>query len=534
MKVLVTDRLSAEGLRIFEETAGIEVVYLPGAERSELLKQLADAEALVVRAGTQVDEDLFAAAPKLRVVGRAGIGVENIDLAAANRKGVVVMNTPFGSATTSAEHAIAMLMTLARNIPAADRAVKGGRWAADGLTGVEISGKTLGVIGAGKIGRLVIERAAALKMRVLVYDPYLAGDVVGQLGGEQVDFETLLARSDFLTLHVPLNSETFQLIDEEALTRVRPGCRIINCAQGGLIDEAALARAIEDGRVAGAALDVFAKEPPADSNPLVCMDRVVCSPHIRSLSLDAQINIAVQVAHQVVDFLTRGIIVNALNVPSVSAELLPLIRPYLNLAERLGAFMSQLFSKGINKVTVEYAGDVTDFPTAPMTMALLKGLMAPRLGKTVNYVNAPHLVRDRGLPVVEVRNQSAEGYSNLIRLTVESESRCGSVAGALFNKSDMRIVRIDDYQLEAVPSGHLLVVHNSDRPGVIGFLGQMLAEADINIARLNLSRRTRPGGEAVSLITVDSPIPETVLERLRAHDCVLSAVQVSLPADESE
>jgi len=238
MKVLVTDRLSAEGLRIFEETAGIEVVYLPGAERSELLKQLADAEALVVRAGTQVDEDLFAAAPKLRVVGRAGIGVENIDLAAANRKGVVVMNTPFGSATTSAEHAIAMLMALARNISAADLAVKSGRWAANGLTGVEISGKTLGVIGAGKIGRLVIERAVALKMRVLVYDPYLVGDVVGQLGGEQVDFETLLARSDFLTLHVPLNSETFQLIDEEALARIRPGCRIINCAQGGLIDEA--------------------------------------------------------------------------------------------------------------------------------------------------------------------------------------------------------------------------------------------------------------------------------------------------------
>ncbi len=529
MKVLVSDKLSAEGLRIFEETPGIELDYHPGAGQDELIAAIADADALVVRAGTSVSAEVFAAAQRLRVVGRAGIGIENVDLVAANRKGVVVMNTPFGSATTSAEHTLAMLMALARNIPAASNAVRAGLWSKANFIGVEISGKILGVVGAGKIGRLVIERAVALKMRVLVHDPYLSSDIVRQLGAEQVGFQDLLTRSDFITLHVPLNGETFHLLDEQALHRVKKGCRIINCAQGGLVDEAALARVIEEGHVAGAALDVFAKEPPDDDNPLLALDEVICTPHIRTSSLDAQINVSVQVAHQVVDFLTRGVIVNALNVPTVSAELLPVLRPYFELAEKLGAFQAQLFTKGLKRVTIEYAGDVTDYPTAPMTMALLKGLMAPLLGEeTVNYINAPHLVRERGLSVVEVKNQSAEGYSNLIRLTVETDDQRSSVAGALFNEHDMRIVLIDDYQLEAIPEGHILVLHNNDRPGVIGFIGQVLADADVNIAMMNLSRRKHPGGEAVSLITVDSPVPDAILERLRAHASILSAVQVRL------
>ncbi|WP_305042547.1 phosphoglycerate dehydrogenase [Geoalkalibacter sp.] len=528
MKVLVSDKLSAEGLRIFEETPGIELDYRPGAGREELLELIADAEALVVRAGTQVNAELFEAAQRLRVIGRAGIGVENVDLAAANHKGVVVMNTPFGSAITSAEHTLAMLLALARNIPGADRAVKDGGWSKTVFTGVEISGKTLGVVGAGKIGRLVVERAVGLKMRVLVHDPYLSPEVVRQLGAEQVGFSELLSRSDFITLHVPLNSETFQLLDEQTLAKVKPGCRIVNCAQGGLIDEVALARAIGAGHVAGAALDVFAKEPPESDNPLLKLDQVICTPHIRTSSVDAQINISVQVAHQVVDFLTRGVIVNALNVPSVSAELLPVIRPYFQLAEKLGAFQAQLSPRGLQRVTIEYAGDVADFPTAPMTMALLKGLMAPLLGDAVNYVNAPHLTRDRGIAVVEVKNQAAEGYSNLIRLTVEAGGERKAVAGALFNGRDMRIVRIDDHQLEAIPEGHVLVLLNVDRPGVIGFIGQVLAEANVNIAMMNLSRRTKRGGEAVSLITVDSLVPEDVLARLRGHESILSAVQVEL------
>lgn len=528
MKVLVSDKLSAEGLRIFEESEGIDVVYLPGAERTELLREVANADALVVRAGTLVDDEFFEAAPRLRVVGRAGIGVENVDLAAANRKGVVVMNTPFGSAITSAEHTLAMLMALARNIAAANGSVKQGYWSQANFTGVEISGKTLGIVGAGKIGRLVLERAVGLKMRVLVHDPYLSRDVVRQMGAELVDFPVLLERSDFITLHVPMNSETFHLIDETALQKVKPGCRIINCAQGGLIEESALARAIEDGRVAGAALDVFAKEPPDADNPLLKLDQVVCTPHLRTSSLDAQINISVQVAQQVVDFLKKGVIVNALNVPSVSADLLPVIRPYFELAEKLGAFQAQLSPRGLQKVIIEYAGDVTDFPTEPMTMALLKGLMAPLLGDVVNYVNAPHLARDRGIAVIEVKKLAAEGYSNMLRLSVESGDTRNSVGGALFNGRDMRIVRIDDHQLEAIPEGHILVLHNVDRPGVIGFIGQVLAEGNVNIAMMNLSRRTKRGGEAVSLITVDSPVPEPVLARLRSHESILSAVQVEL------
>lgn len=525
MKVLVSDMFSREGLAVLEQCEGINLVYRPGMTHQELLQAVADVDALVVRGGTQVSEDVFAAASCLKVVGRAGIGIENMDLAAANRKGVVVMNTPFGSTTTTAEHTIAMMMALARQIPEANHSIKAGRWEKDRFLGVEISGKTLGVIGAGKIGRLVVERALGLKMRVVVYDPYLTLDAVRQMGAEQVEFDELLRNSDFLTLHVPLTLETEHLLDEEAFAGIKPGCRIINCAMGGLIDETALLRALEDGRVAGAALDVFAQQSSDVDNPLWRLDQVICTPHLRAATVDAQINVTVQVAHQIVDFLKRGVVVNALNVPSVGAELLPVMRPYIELAERLGAFQSQINPRGIESVTVEYAGSVTDYPAEPLTMALLKGLLTPMLGSMVNYVNAPHLARERGIRIVEARTSASDGFANLIRLVVRGIDGERSVCGALFGPDDYRIVRVDDFSVEAIPEGHLLVLHNDDRPGVIGFVGQVLGDAGVNIAMLNLSRR-KIKGRAVSLIGVDTRVSESVLERLRNNDHILSAVQV--------
>jgi len=527
MKVLVSDKFSLEGLQVLKQTEGIELDYQPGISPRELLTAVVDADALVVRGGTQITDEVFQAANKLKVIGRAGIGVENMDLEAANRKGVVVMNTPFGSTTTTAEHTIAMLMALARQIPDASRSTKEGRWEKDRFLGVEIAGKTLGVIGAGKIGRLVIERALALRMRVSVYDPYLPAEVVRQMGAEQVELDELYTRADFISLHVPLKAETENFLDEEVFARIKPGCRIINCATGGLIDEAALAHAIASGRVAGAAIDVFAQEPPAKDNPLLGLDQVICTPHLRAATVDAQVNVTVQVAHQIVDFLQRGIVVNALNAPSVSADLLDVIRPYLNLAEKLGSFQAQYFARALQNVTVEYAGSVTAHPTEPLTIALLKGLLSPMLGAMVNFVNAPHLARERGIRVVESKSSTAEGFSNMIRLTVNGTEGEHSVCGALFGENDYRIVRIDDYQVEAVPEGHILVLLNADRPGVIGFVGKVLAEARVNIAMMNLSRR-KIKGRAISLINVDSKIPETALGQLRANEHILAAVQVKL------
>ena len=527
MKVLVSDIFPAEGLAVFEETAGITLDYRPGISSEELLQAVQEVDALVVRGGTHITAEVFDAAPRLRVVGRAGIGIENLDLEMANRKGVIVMNTPFGSTTTAAEHSIAMLLALSRQIPAAKRSTKDGQWENQRFLGVEINGKTLGVIGAGKIGGLVIERALGLKMRVIVYDPYLAEEVILKKGAEVVDLETLLSRSDFISLHAPLTSETANLLDEKALTRVKSGCRIINCAVGGLIDETALATAIKLGQVAGAALDAFLDEPPKADNPLLAMEQVICTPHLRTATVDAQINVTVQIAQQIVDFLQKGIVTNALNMPSISAERLSEIRPYMELAERLGKFQAQRGVKALQKITIEYSGSVTEHPSRPLTNALLKGLLEPIVGPMVNHVNAPHLARERGIQIEERSCDMSQEFTNLIRLTVSGNNGESSVSGALFGDQDYRIVRVNDHHVEAVPDGHILIMHNEDCTGVIGFIGQVLGESGVNIAMMGLSRR-KIQGRAISLITVDSKIPEEVLQRLRANPHIISAVQVSL------
>jgi len=527
MKVLISDRFPAEGLQVFEQAKGLVVDYQPGLSPDQLLAAVADADALLVRGGTQVDEAVFQAGKKLKVVGRAGVGTDNMDLAAANRKGVVVMHSPFGSATTTAEHTIALLMALARQIPAASASTKSGRWETDRFLGVELTGKTLGVVGAGKVGRLVIERAHALKMLPIVHDPYLAADTIRMYGAEPVDFNDLLARADFITLHVPLTAETANLLDADTLARVKPGCRIVNSGTGGLIDEAALAEAIRTGHIAGAALDVFAKEPPDPGNPLLGLDQVICTPHLRTATLDAQVNVTVQVARQIVDFLLRGVIVNAVNVPSISIELLDTLRPYIALAETLGSFVAQLYGRELEEVRLEYAGAVTALPTEPLTTAAIKGLLTPMVGAEVNYINAPYLAGERGIRVIETKSQRTEGYTSLIRLTVKGSDGEHFVCGALFGEEDYRIVRVDGYNVEAVPRGHILVLYNEDRPGMVGLIGQVLGEAGINIAMMNLTRH-KINGKAVSLVNIDSPVPDALLEELRTHPSILAVSQIEL------
>ncbi|MHB8707765.1 MAG: phosphoglycerate dehydrogenase, partial [Desulfuromonadales bacterium] len=504
-----------------------EVDYQPGLSSEQLLAAVTEADALVVRGGTHVDEAVFQAARKLKVVGRAGVGTDNMDLAAANRKGVVIMHSPFGSATTTAEHTLALIMALARQIAAASASTKSGRWESERFLGVELTGKTLGLVGAGKVGRLVIERALALKMLPIVHDPYLSVETIRMYGAEPVDFDELLERADFITLHVPLTSETANLLNADTLARVKPGCRIVNSATGGLVDEAALAEAIRDGHVAGAAIDVFTKEPPDPDNPLLALDQVICTPHLRTATLDAQVNVTVQVARQIVDFLQRGVIVNAVNVPSISTELLDTLRPYIALAETLGSFQAQLYAHKLEEVRLEYAGAVTAFPTEALTTAALKGLLTPMVGSEANYINAPYLAGERGIRVIETKSPRTEGYASLIRLTVSGSDGEHFVCGALFGEEDFRIVRVDGYNVEAVPKGHILVLHNEDRPGMVGFIGQVLGSAGINIAMMNLSRH-KINGKAISLVNIDSRIPDELLEELRSHPSILAVRQIEL------
>jgi len=521
MKVLVSDTFSAEGLAQFEQAEDLELLYRPGIEADELLDLVGDVDALVVRGGTRVGADVLDRAEKLRVVARAGIGVENINLAAANRKGVVVMNTPFGSTTTTAEHTLAMLFALARNIPQAHISTTAGQWNKDDFLGIELAGKTLGVIGAGKIGRLVIERARAMGMRTIVHDPYLAEEMIRQMGAEPAEFDQLLGGADFISLHVPLNAETEHLLNRKTLNLCKQGCRIINCATGGLIDEEALAEAIREGRVAGAALDVFSQEPPGD-NPLLSMPEVICTPHLRAATRDAQINVTVQAARQVIAFLRHGEVSNALNVPSISTELLAELRPYIRLAERLGLLLAQLCPEPLRKVRIDFAGEAARHLMAPMTCAALYGLMAPAVGSMVNYVNAPHLARERGIEVTEAKRSDSDGYSSLMRLSIESDSGEHCAAGAFFGGKG-RIVDIDGYPVETTPDGPMLVLYNNDQPGVVGSIGQVLGQAHINIASMNLARGE---GRALSVIRIDAPATEQILHQITDHPAIDRVVQV--------
>jgi D-3-phosphoglycerate dehydrogenase len=526
-RVLVSDRLAEQGLEVLRREAGITADVRVGLTPEELRAAIAPYHALVVRSGTRVTAEVIAAAANLRVIGRAGIGVDNIDVDAATRRGVVVMNTPGGNNVTTAEHAITLLLALARNIPQAVASVKAGRWERGRFMGTEVCNKTLGIVGLGNIGSIVAERARGLRMRVVAFDPFVTTEAAAKLGAELVSLDELFARSDFVSLHTPLTAETRGSIDARAIAKMKRGVRVVNCARGEIVVEEDLAAAIRAGHVAGAALDVFAQEPPAADNPLVGLEQVVCTPHLGAQTDEAQLNVAVAVAEQVVAFLRRGVVQNAVNMPSLPPELLAVLRPYLRLAEKLGSLATQIAGDHPHGVQIEYGGVVTEQDTAPLTAAVLRGLLAPFFDSPVNYVNAPHLARERGVQVVESRTSQPTGFVNSIRVRVRTAAGETEVEGTVFSDDTSRIVNINGFRLEAVPEGYILMLHNRDVPGVVGSVGTLLGASHVNIARLELGRE-RVGGMAVSLIHVDDPVPQAVLEQLRSLPNILSAQLIRL------
>jgi D-3-phosphoglycerate dehydrogenase len=509
-RVLVSDKLSETAVQIFRDR-GIAVDYLPelGKDKDALLAAIPAYDGLAIRSTTKVTPKLMAAATSLRVIGRAGIGVDNVDLPAATQRGIVVMNTPFGNAITTAEHAIAMMMALARQIPEANASTRAGKWEKNRFMGVELFNKTLGIVGCGNIGSIVADRALGLRMRVIAYDPFLSPERAIELGVEKVELDDIFRRSDFITLHTPLTEKTRNIIDVRALGLCRKGVRIINCARGGLVAEDALHDALLSGHVAGAALDVFEVEP-ATTHKLFSLDTVVCTPHLGASTGEAQENVALQVAEQMSDYLLSGAVSNALNMPSISADEAPRLRPFIALAERLGSFAGQLTEEPVTGIILEYAGEVGEMNTRALTSAALAGILRPMLG-SVNMVSAPVVARERGVKVDEVKQSQRGAYETYIRLTVKTASLERSVAGTVFSDGKARIIQIKGIDLEAEFGPHMLYITNEDRPGFIGALGTLLGNAGVNIATFNLGRKAQ-GDEAICLVSVDEPPPVAVLD----------------------
>ncbi|MEZ5894903.1 MAG: phosphoglycerate dehydrogenase [Parvularculaceae bacterium] len=512
-KVLISDELSETAVNIFKER-GVDVTYEPklGKDADKLLKVIGQYDGLAVRSATKATAAVIAAAKNLKVIGRAGIGVDNIDIPAATAAGIVVMNTPYGNAITTAEHAIAMMFSLARQIPLANASTHGGKWEKSRFMGVELFGKTLGLIGCGNIGGIVADRAIGLKMRVIAYDPYLTDARAVELGVEKVGLDQILQRSDFITLHTPLTDQTRNILSSAALSKTKKGVYIINCARGGLIDEAALKAGLDTGHIAGAALDVYAVEP-AKEHPLFGHERVVATPHLGASTSEAQENVAVQIAEQMADYLMRGAVTNALNMPSITAEEAPRLKPFIALSEYLGRFAGQLTQTSVKAIEVVYSGGVAKLNTRPMTAAAVAGVLRPMLAE-VNIVNAPLVAKERGIAIAETFRDDAENFESVIRLRIVTERQDRSVSGALFGQTP-RIVEIKGVEMEAGFADHMLYVTNEDKPGFIGALGATLGAANVNIATFNLGR-SAPGEDAIALLAVDDLVSEAVLEKVRA------------------
>ena len=524
-KVLISDSLAPEGVQILSEAPGLEVIDTPGLSPEALLEAVADVDALIIRSGTQVTAEVVAAAKQLAVVGRAGIGVDNVDLGAATARGIVVMNTPGGNTVTTAEHAIALLVALARHIPQATASMKAGKWDKKRFVGTELYNRTLGVLGLGNIGRIVAERAKGLGMRVVAFDPFLSAEAAAKQDVELLDLDALLARADAVSVHVPRTPDTVGLLGREAFAKAKPGLLVVNAARGGIVDEEALLEALDSGQVGGAALDVFEQEPPPKGHPLLAHERVICTPHLGASTEQAQVNVAIAVAEQVRDFLLDGVIHNAVNVPSISKELAARIRPYLVLGEKLGRFQGQLCKGSIEEIEIEYSGAAAELDVAPITVAVLKGLLEP-VTDSVNMVNAPVVAQEHGIKVIESKASRSADFASAISTRVKGcDDRL--IVGAVFEGNQPRIVRVDDFMLEAIPEGSTLFIQNRDQPGVVGTVGTMLGEAGINISRMQLALHPR-SGEAAMLVNVTSPPPQSVVEALRAMPHAISVQLVEL------
>ncbi len=505
VSVLVSDKLSEEGLQILREADGIELDYQPKVDPDELRRIVPRYAGLIVRSRTKVASDILEQADSLRVIGRAGIGVDNVDLPAATARGIIVMNTPEGNAITTAEHSIALMTSLARRIPAATASLKAGRWEKSSFSGKELYDQVLGVIGLGNIGSIVADRARGLRMRVIAYDPMVSEERAQRLGVDLVSFDELLERSDVITLHVPITKDTRGLIGAETFAKMKDGVLLVNAARGGILDEAALLAAIESGKVAGAAIDVFETEPPPPDDPLLARPEVIATPHVGAATGQAQLNVAIAVAEQVRDYLLTGVVRNAVNLPSVSADQLDELRPFITLGEKLGCFQGQLAEGGVREIEVEYAGQIAELDVQPVTLSVLKGLLEPWVGERVNFVNAPYIAQQRGIRVIESKAAQPQDFVSLITVRMKTGAGEQLVAGTLFGRTQVRIVRVDDFLLEAIPEGATLLIRNQDRPGVVGHIGTTLGGAKINISRMQLGL-SPDGSEALQLLNVD-PMP---------------------------
>ena len=520
-RVLISDKLSEDAVKIFE-SRGIDVTFEPGLGKDpeKLASMIGDYDGLAIRSATKATAEIISKGTNLKVIGRAGIGVDNIDIPTATAAGIAVMNTPFGNMITTAEHAIAMMMSLVRQIPEANRSTQDGKWEKSRFMGQELHGKTLGLIGCGNIGSIVADRAQGLKMKVVAFDPFLTPERAVDLGVEAVDLDTLLARADIITLHSPLTDSTRNIISAEAIAKTKPGIRIINCARGGLVDEAALLDALDRGHVAGAALDVF-EEEPATNNPLFGRDDVVCTPHLGAATKEAQENVAIQIAEQISDYLLLGAVTNALNMASVSAEEAPRLKPYIALAEKLGSMAGQIVSEGITGIDITYAGSVSELNPEPMNAAALAGVLRANLAD-VNLVNAPSIAKDRGIKVKETKANMSRHYDATIAVAITTADGTHEFVGARFG-GEPRMVRLGDIRLEASFSPNMLFIRNEDTPGFIGALGGILSEAGINIATFHLGR-TEATQEAIALVAADGEVPGPVLEQIQGLSQVKAAL----------
>jgi len=512
--VLISDALSPAAVQIFKDR-GVAVEFQPklGADKEKLADMLGDFDGLAVRSATKVTAKILEKAKRLKVIGRAGIGVDNVDLPAATAKGIIVMNTPFGNSITTAEHAITLMLALARQIPQADVSTQAGKWEKNRFMGVEITSKTLGVIGCGNVGSIVVDRAHGLRMKVIAYDPFLSAERAKDLGVEKVEFDDLIRRADFITLHTPLTDKTKNIVDARALARTKKGVRVINCARGGLVDEAALRAALDSGHIAGAAFDVFTEEP-ATSNPLFGHPNVICTPHLGAATAEAQENVALQIAEQMSDYLLRGAISNAVNFPSITAEEAPRLRPFIDLAEKLGSFAGQLTESGMKKVQLAYEGGVAAMNTKALTSSAIAGLLRPIL-QEVNVVSAPLIAKDRGILIEEVTRDAAGDYESLITVTITTERQTRHVSGTVFADGRPRIVNIKGIRMDAEFGHSMIYITNLDKPGFIGKFSSTMGDAGINIATFHVGRDA-PGGNAIALIEIDGELPPAVLTAVRA------------------
>ncbi|MGL4495073.1 MAG: phosphoglycerate dehydrogenase [Beijerinckiaceae bacterium] len=520
-RVLISDALSPAAVQIFKDR-GIDVTFDAslGKDKDKLAAIISEYDGLAIRSATKVTAKLLENAANLKVIGRAGIGVDNVDIPAATAKGIIVMNTPFGNSITTAEHAIAMMFALARQLPEADRSTQAGKWEKNRFMGVEITGKVLGIIGCGNIGGIVAERGVGLRMRVIAYDPFLTPERAMELGVEKVELEDLLTRADFITLHTPLTEKTKNILSRENLAKTKKGVRIINCARGGLVDEEALADSLKAGHVAGAAFDVFSVEP-AETNPLFGLPNVVCTPHLGAATTEAQENVALQVAEQMSDYLLRGAITNAVNFPSITAEEAPRLKPFVSLAEKLGSFLGQLTEARVKGVRIEYCGAVANLNIRALTAAAVKGALQPFMPE-INMVNAPMIAKDRGILVEEVKSSASGNTDSLIRITVDAEDMPRNAAGTVYQDGKPRIVEIRNIAMDTEFAPYMIYVRNADKPGFVGKFGTLLGEAGVNIATFDMGRETQ-GGNAISFVAVDAPVSKELLARIEAIEQVKRA-----------